>query len=110
LHLEGVTILVVFSLPHKLRIERGVAGVEQARINDGLGLALIVRYEVAQLFRRDIPTPIFVAYGVNLDLLLSGHLFALEEFNHQTKHAFEFIIAPTTAVARAAQLRGKDIF
>jgi hypothetical protein len=70
-HRERLGVLRVLALPHKLRVERGVARVEH-----GARLLLVLHHEVAQLFRRDVDPRVLVADrldGRRAGQLLLGH-------------------------------------
>ena len=62
---QVLAVLVVLTLPHKLRVERRVTGIKHR-----LRRPLIIGHEVAKLLRRDVRPLLFVPDGV--DFLL-GH-------------------------------------
>src|ERR1041385_1932419 len=55
-HCQVLLILLLLSLPHQLRIERGIAGVQQ-RLRSGL----VLLDETAQLLGRDVHPLVLVA-------------------------------------------------
>ncbi len=73
-HLEVAGVLLVLALPHELRVERRVAGVEH-----GAGRGFVTLHEAAQLVGGDVGALLVVAVGLDGlgagGLLRSGHQY-----------------------------------
>jgi hypothetical protein len=72
-HRQVFLILLVLALPYQLRIEGGIAGIE-----NGLGLVLVGLDEAAQLARGNVGALIFVVhrldrFGRNGVVLFASH-------------------------------------